>query len=136
MQSYLHVFPLHSQTPSAHVLRLGQAVCLLAGVPKADLDFAVRLANLSAGSRQRHLLLHHDEHAVADGFLLWAYLTPVAHARLALRSAAPVQPDEWNEGGNLVVLDMVGRPAVRRAMLVELAQQQGREHDTISIIAN
>lgn len=70
-------------------------------------------------------LLHDDNDGKPDGFVTWAFLTPEA-AKGYIDKTRKIQPEDWNAGDDLWVIDMVtphGNMKVLRAEFVRRARK-------------
>lgn len=103
-------------------LEMGQAVRLLveSGRGQMPLAAAGQWLRPAIMLRQIRFLYRHD--GLAVGYVMWAYVSDEVLARLRGDPLRRLDLDEWNEGLNLWVLDLVTlhRPLPWRAILREL----------------
>lgn len=87
---------------------VGFAVSLLAQCPgRSNTPVSSLAASIHEPQRQGNAKFYFDAEGHPAGFVTWAYLAPDTEARLIRTGEIRLAPLEWNEGGNLWIIDLV-----------------------------
>jgi cytolysin-activating lysine-acyltransferase len=110
---------------------LGIAAQLLVDTPRDRLSIAALIAWLAAPIKLGQILFLTSWERIPLGFATWAYLTPRGLARMASGEQDLPLLEDWNEGGELWLVDVVAPYGHAAELMRHLSAVLGRSHDTV-----
>lgn len=106
--SFLKVYDRPDEALMRTSALAGFAVSLLARFPgRSNTPVSSLAASIYEPLRQGNAQFYFDAEGQPAGFVTWAYLAPDTEARLIRTGQIRLTPLEWNEGGNLWIVDLV-----------------------------
>ena len=106
--SFLKVYDRPDEGLMRESALAGFAASMLAQFPsRSNTSVSSLAASIHEPQRQGNAKFYFDAEGKPAGFVTWAYLAPDTEARLLRMGAVRLTPLEWNEGGNLWIIDLV-----------------------------
>lgn len=115
---------------------LGIAAQLLVDTPRERLSIASLIAWLGTPIRLGQILFLTSWERIPLGFATWAYLTPASLERMASGKQDLPLLEDWNEGGELWLVDVVAPYGHAAELMRHLSAVLGRTHDRVHFRRN
>ncbi len=108
LNSSLKIYGASNGAQHEESARLGLAVMLLAKIPsRGNTSIRVFARTILEAIRQHNIKFYYDCDGIAVAYALWAYLEPATETRILTKHSTVLEPDEWNAGSSLWIIDLI-----------------------------